>query len=185
MLSRICQALPGKVAPMNKLVLCAAAAIATALTAPAAHANPIPACSDGQVRISDGWSDAASSHYGTYLEFSLTPGSAPCTLTGYPGVDQTGPDAPVLHADRTMFGFMGGLPRGTEHPPTLIVSSWQPQYALVEGRAVDEHGQDCPKYDELHVTAPDTTQAVTLPGGVACVLQIHPVGSGAPRPNGH
>jgi hypothetical protein len=66
-----------------------------------------------------------------------------------------------------------------------VVSSWQPAYALVEGRAVDEQGQDCPKYDQLHVTAPDTTETVTLPTAVGCVLQIHPVGSGAPRPATH
>jgi hypothetical protein len=173
--------LPG----MRKLPLVAAATAALGWTAPAVHANTIPACSDGQLQISSAWSDAASSHYGTYLEFSLAPGAAPCTLTGYPGVDQTGPDAPVLHAARTMLGFMGGLPAGTTSPPTLVVSSWQPQYALVEGRAVDELGQDCPKYDQIRVTAPDTTQTITLPGAVSCVLQIHPVGSGSPRPNDH
>jgi hypothetical protein len=88
----------------------------------------------------------------------------------------------VLHAERTPSGFMGGLPPGTDTPPTLTVSSRQPVYALVEGRAVDEQGHDCPKYDQLHVTAPDATETITLPTAVGCVLQIHPVGSGSPRP---
>jgi hypothetical protein len=172
---------------MNKLALGAAATIAAALAMPAAaHASPIAPCASGQVQIGNAWGQGASGHYAVYLEFSLAPGAAPCTLTGYPGVDQTGPDAPVLHAERTLSGFFpSGLPRGTDTPPTLVVSSWQPVYALVEGRAVDEQGQDCPKYDQLHVTAPDTTETVTLPTAVSCVLQIHPVGSGAPRPATH
>jgi hypothetical protein len=133
--------------------------------------------------VSDAWSQSASGHYATYLEFSLTPGDAPCTLTGYPGVDQTGPDAPVLHAERTLTGFFpSGLPDGTDTPPTLVVSPGHPVYALVEGRAVDEQGQDCAKYDQLDVTAPDTTETVTLPKAVSCVLLVHPVGSGSPRP---
>jgi uncharacterized protein DUF4232 len=172
---------------MNKFVLGAAALVAAAFAVPAAaHAGPIAPCASGQVQISDAWSQGASGHYATYLEFSLTPGAAPCTLTGYPGVDQTGPDAPVLHAERTPSGFFpSALPRGTDTPPTLVVSSWQPGYALVEGRAVDGQGIDCPTYDQLHVTAPDTTETVTLPTTVGCVLQIHPIGSGEPRPATH
>ena len=172
---------------MNKLVLIAAAITVLGLATPAAaNARPLAPCSSGQVQTREAWSQGASGHYAVYLEFSLTPGATPCTLTGYPGVDQTGPDAPVLHADRTLSGFFtSGLPAGTDTPPTLVVSSWQPVYALVEGRAVDAKGNDCPNYDQLHVTAPDSTETVTLPAAVGCVLQIHPVGSGDPPPATH
>jgi hypothetical protein len=157
------------------------------LVAPATgHADTVSPCSSGQVQVSAAWNQSASGHYAAYLEFSLAPGAAPCTLTGYPGVDQTGPAAPVLHAERTMSGFFTtALPRAGDTPPTLVVWSWQPVYALVEGRAVDERGQDCPKYDQLHVTAPDTTNTVTVPTAVGCLLQIHPIGSGEPRPATH
>jgi hypothetical protein len=166
---------------MNKFVLIATGTVAAALTMPAsAQAMPVAPCSSDQVQVTEAGSQAASSHLGLLLQFSLEPGAGQCSLTGYPGVDASGPDAPLLHAQRSMFGFMGGLKGAT--PPTVVVSPGQPAYALVEGRAVDAEGNDCPKYTDLHVTAPDTTETVTVGDGVGCYVFIHPVGSPPPIP---
>jgi hypothetical protein len=111
------------------------------------------------------------------LVFSLAPGAAPCTLTGYPGVD-SGAGGPLLHADWTLSGYMGGV--GTETPPTVTVSPSQLAYAVVEGAAVDPGDPDrpCPTYTNLQVIPPDTTDAVTVPAAIdTCGLQVHPVNS--------
>ncbi len=87
----------------------------------------------------------------------------------------------VIHATRTMAGFMGGL-RDTEVPPTVPVTATAPARAVVEGVAVDktDANRACPKYTQLLVTAPDTTTAATVPVDIdTCQLQVHPVGSAA------
>ena len=80
-----------------------------------------------------------------------------------------------------MSGFMGGL-RDTDVPPTIPVTAITPGRAVVEGVAVDRNdpGRDtpCPTYTELLVTAPDTTETVTVPVDIdTCELQVHPMGS--------
>ncbi len=79
---------------------------------------------------------SASGHREVVLKFLLAPGDQPCTLTGYPGVD-TGDGGPLLHAERTLSGFQGGL--RTDRLPTVTVAADQPQYAVVEGVAVDKN----------------------------------------------
>jgi hypothetical protein len=163
----------------NVTVLAAIAAATIALPA-TAHADPLPPCSDGQVQVSNGGQQAASGHREIALVFSLAPGAQECSLTGYPGVD-SGAGGPIIHAARTMAGFMGGL-RDTDVPPTIPVTATAPARAVVEGVAVDktDPNRTCPKYTELLVTAPDTTKAVTVPVDIdTCELQIHPVGSSA------
>jgi hypothetical protein len=96
---------------------------------------------------------------------------------GYPGVD-TGDGGPLLHAERTPSGFQGGL--RTDELPTVTVAADQPQYAVVEGVAVDrnDYNRLCPTYTQLLVTAPDTTETFTVPVGIdTCELQVHPMGS--------
>jgi len=42
------------------------------------------------------------------VKFVLAPGDQPCTLTGYPAsIPEAG--GPLLHAERTLAGFQGGL----------------------------------------------------------------------------
>ncbi|HXO79402.1 MAG TPA: hypothetical protein VN856_05870, partial [Mycobacterium sp.] len=56
----------------------------------------------------------------------------------------------------------------------------QPQYAVVEGVAVDKNDLDhkCPTYTQLLVTAPETTETFTVPVSIdTCELQVHPMGS--------
>jgi Protein of unknown function (DUF4232) len=108
------------------------------------------------------------------LTFSLAPGAGPCTLTGFPGVD-SGAGGPLLHAKRTLSGYLGGLRADTL--PTITLPS-QPAHAVVEGDAVGARGDQCPTYTTLRVTPPDTTETVTVPATIdSCELQVHPMGS--------
>lgn len=135
-------------------------------------------CSDGQIQVTDGGAQAASGHRSVELVFGLKPGARQCTLTGYPGVD-SGAGGPLIHADRTLTGFMGGL-RDSTAPPTVLVTATTPARAVVEGVAVDNVDPDrtCPTYTELLVTPPDTTvpEAVSVDIDTR-ELQVHPIGS--------
>jgi len=154
------------------LIAAAAAAVALPVTA---HADPTPPCSSGQVQVSVADSQGASGHSLETLMFSLAPGAAPCTLTGYPGVD-SGAGGPLIHAKRTLSGFMGGV-RGPT-PPTVTLSPSQPAYARVEGAVIDANGNECPSYTTLQVTPPDTTDTFTVPTDIYfCRFQVHPVTS--------
>src|SRR5215467_13753232 len=97
-------------------------------------------------------------HRALALIFSLAPGAQPCTLTGYPGVD-SGAGGPLIHAKRTLSGYMGGV--RTDTPPTVTVTSSQPAHAVIEGDAFNPDGDaECPSYTDLRVTPPDTTDTV-------------------------
>ena len=158
------------------LALSVAATAATTIALSATgHADPTPPCSSGQVQVSVAGSQGASGHSEETLMFSLAPGAGPCTLTGYPGVD-TGAGGPLIHAERTLSGFMGGV-RGPT-PPTVTLSPSQPAYARVEGAVIDANGNECPGYTTLQVTPPDTTDTVTVPADTYfCRFQVHPVTS--------
>lgn len=153
------------------------AAAIVAIPATASAGTP-PPCYDGQVQVSNGGQQAAAGHRGVVLVFSLAPGARQCTLTGYPGVD-SGAGGPLIHASRTMAGYMGGL-RDTDVPPSIVVTATAPGRAVVEGVAVDrdDPNRACPTYTDLVVTAPDTTNTMTVPVDLdTCELQVHPMGS--------
>jgi hypothetical protein len=158
--------------------LFAGATIVGPIAVPAiAQADTAPACSSGQIRVGDGGEQAAAGHRRVLLVFSLAPGAAPCTLTGYPAVN-TGAGGPLMHADWTLSGYMGGVQ--TQTPPTVTVSPSQPAYSVVEGSAVPSGDSDhpCSTYTDLQVIPPDTTDAITVPAAIdACALQVHPVNS--------
>ena len=73
--------------------------------------DAITLCGSGQVTVTAEEPQAAVTHRAVTLTFGLAAGAAPCTLTGYPGVD-SGAGGPLLHARRTPRGYMGGLPSG-------------------------------------------------------------------------
>ena len=161
---------------MRKFAALAVAAACIGFPA-TAHAEPIAPCSDGQVLVTAGQSSAGLGHRGLTLIFSLASGAQPCTLTGYPGVD-SGDGGPLVHAERTLSGYLGGV--RTDTPPTITVTASRPAHAVVEGDAFNSNGDgSCPNYTSLRVTPPDTTQTVTVPAGIdgACHFQVHPVGS--------
>lgn len=166
------------------LAAIAAAAVVSAAVAlpPPATADSPPPCASGQVVVHALPVLAGVGHRGVPLLFSVVPGVSACTLTGYPGVDSgaasslTG--APLIHADRTLRGYLGGLPEGEEIPPTVTLLPEHPAQALVEGLAVDAAGNPCPTYTDLLVTAPDTIDTMTVPVAIdACRLQVHPITS--------
>jgi hypothetical protein len=164
---------------MNITTLAAIAAATIAVPA-TAQADPTPPpCSSGTLQVSNGGDESASGHREVTLVFSLAPDARPCTLTGYPGVD-SGAGGPLIHADRTLSGFLGGLRGPAVTPPTITVSPSRPAHAVVEGAAVDRRDfeRKCPTYTDLQVTPPNTTDTVTVPATIdTCELQIHPVGS--------
>jgi hypothetical protein len=163
---------------LRTITALATATVAAAIVLPpTSHADPTPPCASGQVKVDNGGEQAAAGHRRVLLVFSLTAGAESCTLTGYPGVD-SGAGGPLLHAERTMSGYMGGV--GAQSPPTITVTPSQPAYAVVEGVAVNaaDAERSCPTYTDLRVTPPDTTDTVTLPARIdTCGLQIHPVTS--------
>jgi hypothetical protein len=162
----------------TKLALIAAATATATVGLPAtAHGVPTPPCSNGQVVVTAGQYSTGMGHRGLELIFSLASGVQPCTLTGYPGVD-SGAGGPLVHAKRTLSGYMGGV--RTETAPTITVTASQPAHAVVEGVAVDANDvyRLCPTYTDMRVTPPDTTDTVTVPTRMdTCELWVHPVGS--------
>ncbi|GAB2541137.1 DUF4232 domain-containing protein [Nocardia heshunensis] len=132
-------------------------------------------CGSGQVDVTGAVMSPATGHRGVKLTFTLAAGSAPCTLTGYPGVD-SGAGGPLLHADRTPRGFMGGLPQGSDEPPTVTLDSEHPATAVVEGLAFDADGNGCSLYSNLLVTPPNSTDTRTVTVTIdSCALHVHPV----------
>lgn len=143
---------------------------------PTALASNAPAaCGNGQVVVDATIMSPGMGHRGVRLNFSVARDSRSCTLTGYPGVD-TGSGGPLLHAERSLRGYMGGLPSGDDIPPTVLLDSAHGAQAIVEGVAVDSDGNQCSTYTDLRVTAPNTTATVTVSARIdSCHLQIHPV----------
>jgi hypothetical protein len=139
------------------------------------HLDPAPPCSSGQIGVTGSNTTSGSTHRAVLLTFTLKPGAKPCTLTGYPGVD-SGAGGPLIHAKRTVSGYLGGLRDGA--PSTLTVSATQHATAVMEGAAVDASGNQCPTYTDFLVTVPDTTDTMTVAAKLdTCELQVHPIGS--------
>ncbi|MGF6884305.1 glucose/arabinose dehydrogenase [Nocardia sp. GAS34] len=132
-------------------------------------ATEMSPCADGQLVVSAQSMGAAMMHRGLQLSFTLAPGAAACTLSGYPGVD-TGAGGPVVHAQRTI----GNL--GASVSQVVVVQSGHPARAVVEASAMGPNSTECTNYSTLLVTPPNVTQSqtvtFTLPG---CELQVHPV----------
>jgi hypothetical protein len=153
-------------------------AVSATFTLPAtAHAGPAPACATGQVNVTAGPMESGMGHRGVTLFFGLALGAEPCTLTGFPGVD-SGAGGPLLHAKRTLSGYMGRIRLAT--PPVVTVTPSHPAHAVIEGDTANPDGDDkCPSYTDMHVTVPDTTDTFTVPARIdgACHFQVHPVGS--------
>ncbi|WP_245846978.1 DUF4232 domain-containing protein [Mycobacterium szulgai] len=151
------------------------AAATLALLSPPARADEALPCAPDQVAISAGQPEAGVGHRAVPLTLSLIDGAAACTLTGYPKVD-SGAGGPLIHAKPTLRGYLGGLPSGTDTPPTVTLTATQQAQAIVEGMAIDGGGNPCPSYTDLLVTLPGTTGAITVPTDIdVCQLQVHPV----------
>jgi hypothetical protein len=167
-----------------KPVLIATAVISATLAWPStvhAEGDQPPPCASAQLVVTALPLRAGAGHRGVPLLFSLAPEAGACTLTGYPGVD-SGAGGPLVHARRTLRGYLGGLPGDVDIPPTVTVSPGHPAQAVVEGLAVDADGNQCPTYTDLVVTAPGTTDTVTVPVAIdTCQLEVHPVTTVVPQ----
>lgn len=150
-------------------------AVPTATSAPASGSAVVAPCGPGQLDIAAHTMSPGMMHRGVELSVRLAADTPPCTISGYPGVD-TGEGGPVLHAERTPRGYMGGLPQGDDTPPVVTVLPGQPGRVVVEGSAMGPDGQDCPLYTSLAVTVPNSTDTRTLHTTIdTCGLQVHPV----------
>ena len=139
--------------------------------------QPTPCWAD-QIAVSASPTQGAANHRRLTLIFTLAGGADPCTLTGYPGVD-SGTGGPLVHAQPTLRGYMGGLPADIDVPPTVTLSLSTQGQAVVEGEAVDSSGNQCPTYTDLLVNPPDTTEVFTVPATIdSCVLEVHPLTAG-------
>ncbi|WP_172828463.1 DUF4232 domain-containing protein [Mycobacterium colombiense] len=142
---------------------------------PADNADAPTPCWSDQIAVTASPAESAVGHRAVTLMFTLAGGADPCTLTGYAGVD-SGAGGPLIHAQPTLRGYMGGLPAGVNEPPTVILSISTQGQAIVEGIAVDADGKPCPTYTDLIVNSPDTTNVVTVSATIdACALQVHPI----------
>ncbi|MEV6135419.1 DUF4232 domain-containing protein [Nocardia sp. NPDC051990] len=142
---------------------------------PALPLPRIPACVGSQLIVGVEPMSPGLGHRGVRVHFSVVGASGACTLAGYPGVD-TGPGGPLLHAERTVRGYMGGLPADVDTPPTVVLDHDHNAEAVVEGGAVDSDGNQCPTYTGLLVTAPNTTDTHAVSATIdACTLSVHPV----------
>ncbi|MEV5646893.1 DUF4232 domain-containing protein [Nocardia sp. NPDC052254] len=149
---------------------------ATAVTSPATSTTTtISACGPRHLDIGAQTMSPGMMHRGVELTFTLAADTPPCTISGYPGVD-TGEGGPVLHAERTPRGYLGGLPADDDTPPVVTVLPGRPARAVVEGSAMGPDGKDCPLYTSLVVTVPNSTESRTVHTTIdTCALQVHPV----------
>ncbi|MVU80354.1 DUF4232 domain-containing protein [Nocardia sp. ET3-3] len=136
----------------------------------------LAACAPGQVDVTAKSMGAAMSHDGITLTFSIANPSQSCTLTGYPGMDEITDTGTVIHAERTLNGYVGGLPQGTTTPPTVVVKSGHPAHAIAEGTSCGPYGKPDPKVVKTEVTPPNSTDTRVIDAAVyTCTLKIHPV----------
>jgi len=142
--------------------------------------EPTP-CRADQIAVNVSQADGALGHRSATLIFTLAGGAWPCTLVGYPSVD-SGAGGPLIHAEPTLRGNLGGLPGGVDAPPTVTLSLTQQAQAVVEGitdPVVAGSGDQCPSYTDLLVNPPDTIFVMTVPATIdACHLQVHPITAG-------
>lgn len=155
------------------------AAPSPSTTTPSGGPSP---CLTNQLSISDKPASGGLSHAGIVLVF--TNHGAPCTLTGYPGVDGLRAGAAVVHAERTLSGYLGGA----KSTATVTLPTGQSASALLEGLDGPPAGQRCASYTSLLVTPPNDRQSVPLISRAPlCSPQIHPVvvgGSGSANAHG-
>jgi Domain of unknown function (DUF4232) len=122
---------------------------------------------------------AATGHVGLTLLFRNS-GSAPCTLTGYPGAALVTATGHQLQIARTPQGYMGGLSPSATANPVVRLAPGQFASAILEGEDVNPVTTgSCPRYSALLITPPNQRVSVRLNRSLAiCDPTIHPVVSG-------
>lgn len=133
-----------------------------------------PPCLTKQLSTIDKPGAAGVGHAGIVLVF--TNKGSTCTLSGYPGVDGVRDGTAVVHAQRTLSGYLGGAPSVA----TVTLTVGQSASALLEGFGAPVSGQPCTAYTSLLVTPPNNQESAPLTSRAPlCSPQIHPVVKGA------
>jgi hypothetical protein len=136
----------------------------------------VPCRKAAGLTVSTATGDAGAGHRSLTLVFS-NHGTAPCRMTGYPGVaGLDGNGTQVAQAVRTLTGYLGGSAKVA----TITIPVGSSASATVEATAANQDGTACTPYVALLVTAPDDTASTKLSwGGDACAnLEVHPVTPG-------
>jgi hypothetical protein len=145
---------------------------AAALTVPTATvASGVPQCATSQLHIALGPFNGGVGHGGYPIRFTNT--GSTCSMFGYPGVDGLAANgSTVVHAQRTLFGYLGGTHKETR----VTVTHGQTASALLEGLNFAAQGQPCHAFKALLVTPPNQTRSVKVSrASSVCYPQIHPV----------
>jgi hypothetical protein len=174
-------AAPGSSGPATS----AAPPTVTVSSAKPTHAT-LSQCTGAQLTIGGHFDEggSAAGHERAILTFTNTSATT-CTLYDYPGVDGTPPypgPGQIEHFARSLRGMEGGLPDGSDVKPTLVLHHGTTVSAVIEASSVPQGSfTDCTPFQNLKVTAPNTTVTVTVPINQlpSCNPQVHPVVAGS------
>ncbi|MFI7000743.1 DUF4232 domain-containing protein [Nocardia sp. NPDC050175] len=147
---------------------------ATSDEPPSVGSKQVSPCAAGQLVLSATEVSPGSTHRGVQITVGLANGTPACEISGYPEIvaDEGGP---VIRADHTPRGYLGGLPPDRDAPPVVIMTA-APAAAIVEGMAVDANGNSCPTYTRLRVTPPNAPTPQPIAATItACTLEVHPI----------
>ncbi len=140
-----------------------------------------PGCTPAHTAVSFGRTGSATGHLGITLLFRNS-GTAPCTLTGYPGAAlvAAGGHHGRLDIARTPQGYVGGLSPQARANPVVRLAPGGFASAILEGEDFNpQTSAACPRYPALLVTPPNQTMTVRLIHSLAiCDPEIHPVVAG-------
>lgn len=155
------------------------ASTSSAPRAPRARtAGAAPGCTPSHTAVSLAPGLGATGHVGITIRFRNS-GTAPCALTGYPGVAlvSAGPHHRELEVARTPQGFMGGLSPSARANPVVRLAPGRTASALLEGQDVNQpSGAPCPHYAAVLVTPPNQRVTVRFRRALTiCDTEIHPV----------
>jgi hypothetical protein len=167
-------------APMNKLVLGAAATLAATgclLALPTAASAAPPACGNNALAVTATGAQGAAGHGNLVLLFRNKTAHS-CTLFGYPGLDALNASGAVMrHARRTLTGFTGGSSDGLQ---TILLRPDHYASADVEWLNFNPvTAGTCRFSHSIAATPPNTGHTVQRARSVSvCRLQVHPTVAG-------
>ncbi|WP_433653953.1 hypothetical protein ACQPW1_25165 [Nocardia sp. CA-128927] len=147
---------------------------------PSIGSKQMSPCAPGQLVLSATEVSPGATHRGVQITIGLVNGTPACELSGYPEIEAD-EGGPVIRADHTPRGYLGGLRPDRDAPPVVIVTDSNalaagPASAIVEGVAVDANGNPCPTYTRLGVTPPNTPAPQSVAATInACALEVHPL----------
>lgn len=146
---------------------------------PSIGSKQVSPCAAGQLVLSATEVSPGATHRGVQITIGLTNGTPACELSGYPEIEAD-EGGPVIRADHTPRGYLGGLPPDRDAPPVVIMTGTPPPSvaasAIVEGMAVDANGTSCPTYTRLRVTPPNAPTPQPVATTItACTLEVHPL----------